>query len=498
MTDTRRTRRNLSIMMVVVAILIVVFYNLPGSRRSGEVRTGPMIVPTEQTASQKAVGGLKLTSPELIEKTPAKSHRIHIESWRTPKGAKVMFVASPEIPMLDVRVVFNAGSARDGDTPGLAFLTNAMLNEGAGVSDVDDIARHFEGLGASLSTGAYRDMAVVSLRTLSDDQYRRPALNLFYDVVAHPTFPQASLDRLRNQLLLGLQREKQDPGAQVAKAFFQQLYPNAPYGIPTRGTEDSLPLISQDQLRTFHQRYYVAGNTVIALIGAIDRSEAELIANQLDQQLPEGPAAPVLKAPAAPASARHEHIEFPSSQTHIMAGTVGVKRGDPDWYPLMVGNEILGGGGFASRLNQTIRQDNGLAYSIYSQFVPMAVEGPFLMNLQTRNDQADQALQLLDKTLRAFIEQGPTQQELDDAKRNLLGSFPLQTASNSSIVDYLGMIGFYGLPLDFLEQYPQQVEQVDVDAVKKAFARVIAPDKLLTVTVGARTAPASPAPANGG
>lgn len=499
MTDTRRTRRNLSIMMVVVAILIVVFYNLPGSRRGGEVRTGPIIVPPEQTEAQKLVGGLDLTAPALIEKAPVKAHRIHIESWRTPKGAKVLFVAAPEIPMLDVRVVFNAGSARDGELPGLAYLTNAMLSEGAGVADVDDIARHFEGLGANLSTSAYRDMAVVSLRTLSDTQYRRDALTLFHDVVAHPTFPQDSLDRLRNQLLLSLQREKQDPGAQVTKAFFQQLYPDAAYGTPTKGSEDSLPLITQDQLQSFHKRYYVAGNAVIALIGAIDREEAEAIARQLDQQLPEGPAAPVLKSPAPLAEAKREHIEFPSNQTHIMAGSLGVKRGNPQWYSLMVGNEILGGGGFASRLNQVIRQDHGLAYSVYSQFAPMAVKGPFLMSLQTRNDQAEQALQLLQKTLREFIEQGPTAKELEDAKRNLLGSFPLQTASNSSIVDYLGMIGFYDLPLDYLEQYPRQVEQVTVESVKKAFEQVIAPDKLLVVTVGATAVPTPAAtPANGG
>lgn len=495
MAESRNTRRNLSIMMVVVALLIVVFYNLPGGRRSGEVRTGPMIMPTEQTETQKAAGNDKLTSPALIEKTPLKAHSIHIESWRTPKGARVMFVQAPEIPMLDVRVVFNAGSARDGDTPGLAYLTNSMLTEGAGVSDVDDIARHFEGLGASVDTGAYRDMAVVSLRTLSDNHYRRPALTLFYDVVAHPTFPVASLERLRSQMLLGLQHEKQDPGAQVGKAFFQKLYPNAPYGIPTKGTEESLPILTQDQLRSFHQRYYVAGNAVIAMIGAIDRSEAELIAQQLDQQLPNGPAAQALKAPQPLTAAVREHIEFPSSQTHVMAGAVGVKRGDPDWYSLMVGNEILGGGGFASRLNQIIRQDNGLAYSVYSQFVPMAVEGPFLMGLQTRNDQADKALQLLDKTLREFIASGPTKAELEDAKRNLLGSFPLQTASNGSIVDYLGMIGFYDLPLDYLEQYPKQLEKVSVESVKKAFAKVIHPDQLLTVTVGTATAPPADAPA---
>ena len=499
--NNRRNRRNLSLMMLVLAVVIVVLYNLPGARKPGEVRPGPLVLPAQQTPEQKAAGNQELTAPALIAKTPETTHHIHIQSWETPHGARVLFVQAPQIPMLDVRVVFNAGAARDGDLPGLASLTSAMLTEGAGVMDVDDIARRFESLGAILDNNSYRDMAIVSLRTLSDAKYRDPALSLFYDVVAHPTFPQASLDRLRNQMLLGLQQDKQNPGTQAAKKFYSTLYQDAPYGTPPDGTEDSLPRITRDQLVAFHQRYYVDHNMVIAMIGDIDRTEAELIALQMDKQLPEGTAAPQLPSPVPLTDTKTVHVEFPSTQTHILVGSVGVKRGDPDWFSLYVGNEILGGGGFASRLNQIIRQDHGLAYSVYSQFIPMAVEGPFIMGVQTRNEKAGEALKLLDKTLRDFIARGPTQQELDDAKRNILGSFPLGTSSNGNIVDYLGMIGFYNLPLDYLKQFPEQIDAVTVGSVKKAFARAVHPDRMLTVTVGPTVAvpaqtptAASPAP----
>src|SRR3990167_7591497 len=486
---TRRLVTTLLLLVGAAAVIAAGYLVTPLLMKEGEGRPAPKVtVSTTSAAVREKVNGLPLTSPEIIERTPAKAHRIHIQSWQTPKGATVMFVESPEIPMLDVRLVFNAGSARDGNLPGLANLTNGMLSEGAGVADVDQIARHFEGLGARLDNGAYRDMAVVSLRPLSDPQYREPALSLFSDVVAHPTFPEDSLERLRNQLLLSLQYEKQDPGSQVAKAFFQQLYPDAPYG-----TQESLPRVTVTEMKAFHQRYYVSRNLVMAMIGAISRQEAEKIARQLDAQLPEGSAAPALPAPAALAKAVEHHIEFPSSQTHILAGSLGVKRGDPDWYPLYVGNEILGGSGFASRLNQVIRQDHGLVYSVYSQFAPMAVAGPFMMGLQTRNEQAAEALQLLDQTVRDFVAKGPTDKELASAKQNLLNSFPLQTASNGSIVDYLGMIGFYKLPLDYLERYPQEVEKVTAADIRAAFARVVQADKLLTVTVG--TAQAVPATA---
>ncbi|RLT95138.1 MAG: insulinase family protein [Ketobacter sp.] len=390
--------------------------------------------------------------------------------------------------MLDVRVVFDAGAARDGALPGLAQLTSAMLTEGAGIADVDAIARHFEGLGANIDTDSYRDMAIVSLRTLSDAQYRDPALTLFYDVVAQPTFPVSSLERLRQQMLLGLQQEKQSPGALAQKAFFQGLYPDLPYGIPPNGTEDSLTRITADDLRRFHEQYYVAANMVIAMIGDIDRTQAELIALQLDSQLPKGRAAPTLASAQPLAEAREEHLEFPSSQTHIMVGGIGVKRGDPDWFALSVGNEILGAGGFSSRLTQIIRQDNGLAYSVYSHFIPMASEGPFLINLQTRNDQTQQALTLLNQTLQDFVENGPTEEELEAAKRHILGSFPLQTASNSNIVDYLGMIGFYQLPLNYLDTYIHNIEQVDAKAIRRAFQRVVQPKALFTVTAGQQAA----------
>jgi len=482
--QSRISRRTLGIMVLVISVFLVVLYSVTGHFNPHGSEPGPEILPMQGKPLPVRGDKLKLTSLETIEQAKASPYQVHIESWTTPNGAQVLFVRAPEIPMLDLRVVFDAGAARDGDLPGLAQTTSAMLTEGAGIADVDAIARHFEGLGASIDTNSYRDMAVVSLRTLSDPQYRDPALTLFYDVVAQPTFPASSLDRIRGQMLLGLQQQKQSPAALAQKAFFRNLYADQPYGIPPDGTEDSLRRIGVDDMRRFHQRYYVAANMVIAMIGDIDRTQAELIALQLDKQLPAGQRAPALPASEPLAQAHREHLEFPSTQTHILVGGLGIKRGDPDWFALYVGNEILGAGGFTSRLNQVIRQDNGLAYSVYSSFIPMASQGPFLINLQTRNDQAGQALQLLNQTLAEFVKQGPTDEEVTAAKRHILGSFPLQTASNSSIVDYLGMIGFYHLPLDYLDSYINQIEKVDAKAIRKAFARVVKPGALLTVTAG--------------
>ncbi len=450
-------------------------------------------------SSPAAVSG-PLSSELLIQKTPPRKQDINIQSWHTTKGAKILFVEAQEVPMLDIRLVFNAGGARDGAKPGLATLTNGLINEGTATASVDDIARHFEGLGASIGLGSYRDMAVVSLRTLSDPTYRDKALPMFYDIVAHPSFPQEAFERVRQQMLLGLESEKQNPQATLSREFFGTLYAGHPYGIPTSGTEESLKAMTVEDVKAFHAQYYVAGNVVISMTGAIDRTTAEQIANIIDAQLPAGNAAPQLPEPQDLAANAEKRLPFPSSQTHIVVGSLSVDRRTPDWAALYVGNEILGGGGFVSRLNQVIRQDNGLAYSVYSNLSPMAQEGPFMMGLQTRNETADKALTMVHDTFARFASDGPTQQELDDAKKNILGGLPMSTASNRAIVDQLGAIGFYDLPLDYLETLPGKIGAVTIDDVKRAFTQHVASRKQLTLLLGGETTPpppTSPASATG-
>lgn len=438
---------------------------------------------TSNTTITTTVRG-PLSSEALIKKTPPRKQVIDIQSWHTPKGARVMFVQAQEVPMLDIRLVFNAGSARDGDKPGLAAMTNALLDEGTATASVDDIARHFEGLGAAFSLGSYRDMAIASLRTLSDPLYRDQALPMFYEVVSQPSFPAEAFERIRQQMLLGLESEKQNPQAMMSRAFYSTLYANHPYGIPPNGTDTSLTSMTVEDLKTFHAQYYVAANMVISMTGAIDRATAEQIANAIDAQLPAGNAAPKPPKPQDLAANEEQRLPFPSSQTHIVVGNLSVDRRTPDWAALYVGNEILGGGGFVSRLNQIIRQDNGLAYSVYSSIAPMAQEGPFTMGLQTRNGNADKALAMVRDTFNRFIAEGPSPQELDDAKKNILGGLPLSTANNRAIVDQLGAMGFYDLPLDYLETLPVKIAAVTVDDVKRAFATHIGKRKQLTLLLG--------------
>lgn len=416
--------------------------------------------------------------------TPLAQANPDIAHWQTDNGARVYFVHTPELPMVDVRVVFDAGSARDNGHPGVAVFTNAMLAEGADGLDATTLAERFDNLGAQFSNEALRDMSVFSLRSLSDPEYLQPALANMATILAHPDFPERAVERTRNQLLVLLQSEAESPGDIASKAYMAAIYGDHPYASPSNGTLESVPAIDAATLHAFHQRYYVASNAVVAIVGNLSPEQARATAEQVVTELPAGEPAPALPAVVPLGEAVTIDITHTSSQTHILMGQPGLKRGDPDYFPLYVGNHMLGGSGLVSRISEEIREKRGLAYSAYSYFSPMRLEGPFMLGLQTRNDATEEALGVLRDTLTRFVAEGPSAEELEASKRNITGGFALRIDSNSDIVGYLAMIGFYDLPLDYLDTFNQRVEAVTLEDIKAAFRRRIDPARMVTVTVG--------------
>jgi len=424
-----------------------------------------------------------------VSRAPVSTNGLTIESWHTQNGARVLFVQAPQLPMVDVRIVFDAGSARDNDNPGLASLANTMLNQGAGEWNTNTLAERFDSVGAQCSNSTARDMAVLQLRSLTEAPLLEKAVSTMAAIVNEPRFEQAELERLRKQVLISLKNQQQSPGQLADKAFYQALYHDHPYATPTLGEAETVAAISREDLLAFYQQYYVGRNAVVAIVGALEKVEANKLAEQLVGRLPKGQAAPAVPEVRALPQAEAIKNVYPSSQTHILVGQPGMKRGDPDYFDLYVGNHSLGGSGFSSRIMKFIRDDNGLAYSAYSFLLPMRQEGPFIMGLQTKNDSRDKTLALLDKTLREFIAQGPSEDELAHAKMNITGGFPLRIDSNRDIVQYLAMLGFYDLPLDYLSTFNSKVNAVTVASIRDAFARRVDPSRLLTVTVGQEQSP---------
>lgn len=424
-----------------------------------------------------------------------------IQNWRTANGVPVYFIPARELPMVDAQILFNAGSIRDGERPGLAMLTNALLEEGAGDWSADVIADRLDRVGAQLSAGSRRDSAWVSLRSLVDPRYLQPAVETVARLLKEPAFAPDAVERVRKQMLTGLQERAQSPGAIAQDAFYKALYGDHPYGSPPEGTTASVNAITRADIQNFQRRYYVAANAVVTIVGDLDRPAAEQLADALIGGLAKGEAAPPPPpVPPVPAS-QTIRVPHPSSQSHILVGQVGVGRADPDYYALYLGNHVLGGNGLVSQLSQEIREKRGLAYGAYSAFSPMRQAGPFLINLQTRNDQVETALQVAQTTLREFTVNGPGAQALEEARQNITGGFALDLAGNGKLVGALGLIAFYGLPLDYLQNYINTMNGITLEQTKSAWQRHVQPDKLITVIVGggqpAEAAPSGSARAAG-
>ncbi len=423
-----------------------------------------------------------LASATVLAGTPK------IETWQTSKGAKVMFVAAPDLPMVDVRVVFDAGSARDGKLPGLAKLTNAVLDQGAGDWGADQIAERLENSGVEISNGSLRDMAWYSFRSLTEPDALQVALETLAAVLAKPRFAESDVERTRQQMQIGLRQSLQSPGTVASRAFYRNVYGEHPYAHDPSGEPGSLARIRLTDLQRFHGEFYVARNAVIAIVGALDRGQAERIAEQLTAGLAAGGHAPTVPVPAG-LERKRDHQSFPSSQSHIYLGQLGMARHDPDYFPLYVGNHVLGGSGLVSILGEEVRNKRGLSYSVYCYFSPMRASGPFVMVAQTKNDQAEQADRVMRETLQRFIEQGPSEVELRATIQNITGGFPLRIASNNKIVEYIAMMGFYAYPLDWLDTMVAKVEAVTVDQVRDAFRRRVDPQQLVSVMVGGGAEP---------
>ncbi|HEX8963205.1 MAG TPA: pitrilysin family protein [Rhodocyclaceae bacterium] len=406
---------------------------------------------------------------------------VKIQHWVAPSGARVYLVETHGLPILDVKVDFSAGAAYDPPgKSGLAGLTRDLLDAGAGGMDEETLAGKFVDLGARFSGGDDYDRAGVSLRTLSAPDKRDAGMNLLRAILAQPAFPAAAFEREKARSIAEIQESDTKPEAIAGKRFAAAIYPGHPYGLTP--TAPSVGSITRDDVVAFHRDHYSAKRAVVSMVGDISRGDAEALAQRLTEALPAG----VPDAGIPPVTSPTEtviRVPHPASQSHIHVGLPALKRGDPDFYALQAGNYSLGGGGFVSRLMKEVREKRGYAYSVYSYFSPRKQEGPFEMGLQTKREQADAALKLADDVLADFLANGPTEQELAAAKKHLIDSLALAIDSNAKLIGYVSIIGYYGLPLTYLDDFPAKMQAVTVADVRAAFKRHVDPKHLVTVVV---------------
>jgi zinc protease len=413
---------------------------------------------------------------------------LDIQNWTTPQGARVYFVENHELPMLDISVDFDAGSARDSrEKSGLASLTRQMMTLGAGAYSERDIAEKMADVGANLGGRLDADRAGFTIRTLSGRAERDQSIDLLAAILSTPKFDAAILEREKARTIAGLQESETRPEYIGAKAFQAAIYGDHPYALPEGGEESTVAKLARDDLVAFHRAYYRASDMSIAVMGDISRAEAETLALKLAANLPPGAAPAPLPPVTAAEHGAQQVIPHPATQSHLFMGLPGLKREDPDYFPLYVGNYVLGGGGFDSRLTKDIRDKKGLAYSVYSYFMPMREMGPYQIGLQTRREATQQAVDSARAELERYLLTGPSEAELAQAKNNLVGGFPMRIDSNKKILEYLAVIGFYRLPLNWLDTYIPQVEAVTPTEVLRAFRSRVNPAAMSTVIVGGQS-----------
>jgi zinc protease len=414
-----------------------------------------------------------------------------IERWRQPSGAVISLVQSPAIPMVDVLLDFDAGSRRDPpEQAGLASVMASSMGNGVRASgsepalDENALGQAWADLGASFSGSAGADRLSFALRSLTFPDILGRAVALAARELGQPEFPETLWLRDRPKLIASLKEAQTRPATLVARAFSGAVYGSHPYGFEM--TPESLLRIGSQDMRALHEKALRACAVKVSIVGALDRAQADALVTRLLSGLPQGPctALPAVPEVVPLAQASEIHIPFASAQAHILIGQPGIRRSDPDFFALTVGNHILGGGGFTSRLTEELREKRGLTYSVYSYFAPGLHAGAFTVGLQTRPQQAPQALQLARDVLREFVAQGPTEAELQAAKDNLIGGFALRLDSNRKLLDNVANIAWNDLPLDYLDTWTQHVEKLTVADIRAAFARTLQPERMVTIVLG--------------
>ena len=423
-----------------------------------------------------------------------------IQHWTLANGAKVYLVSTNALPIVDVQIDFDAGSRRDpAAQAGLASTSAAMVEKGVRAGrngepalDQNALGEAWADLGASFGVGAGTDRTSYTLRTLSDPALLSKAVALAAREIGEPSFPDDIWPRERERINAAIKEANTKPATVVGRAFAQAVYGTHPYGQEV--TEATLARIDTAAMRQRYEQLILPCRAKLSIVGAVTRAEAEALATTLLSRLPSPAACAPLPAVApvvALTAPKDERIAFDSAQAHVFIGQPGYPRQDPDHFALTLGNYVLGGGGFVSRLTEEVREKRGLAYSVYSGFAPGLDAGAFRIGFQTRPDQAEAATKVSRDVLAKFVAEGPTEKELKAAKDNLIGGFPLLLDSNRKLIGNVANIAWYGLPLDYLDTWTARMNAVTAADIQAAFARKLQPQRMVTVVVGGKQAAAA-------
>lgn len=421
-----------------------------------------------------------------------------IEQWQQANGTQVWLASSMGIPMVDVHIEFDKGKRRDPEGKmGLSSLAASLASKGVlawktqAALDEAALGDAWADLGAEFSIGADDDTFAFALRSLTYPDVLPKSIALAAHQIAAPAFDTAIAQREIEKTIAAIKEAETQPAYVAGVAYAKAVFAGHPYGHVT--TEASLKALTVEDLKQFYKTQLNPCHAKVSIVGALTHAQADQMVTQLLEGLQvagETSCPPLAEVPDAAklTEAVNQAISFDSAQAQILIGQPAMKRSDPDFFPILVGNYILGGSGLVSRLSDQVREKRGLTYSIDSYFAARQSVGEFTISLQTRPDQAQQAADLSMQVLKDFMQQGPTETELQAAKDNLIGGFPLRIDSNRNLLSNIANIARNGLPLNYLDTWTQKVDAVTIEDIRRAFAAKLQTDKMATVILGAQPA----------
>jgi zinc protease len=402
----------------------------------------------------------------------------------TTNGITVLVLEQHFLPIVEVHALIKAGSAQDPpEKAGVANLTASLLDEGTTSRTSKQLAEQIDFVGGSLETKASEDFTTASARVLKKDVDL--GFTLLADILQRPAFQKQEFERIRTQILGEMASDNDDPGHVAMKAFNQLVFHGHPYRWPVNGTEETLTKVTLGDVQAFYAREYQPSQIILTIVGDVTVEQVTALVQTHFGGWKKGVTPQrAIKDPSPIKRKTVQLIEKDLTQSTIVLGHGGIQRANPDFYPVTVMNYILGAGGFSSRLMESIRDKQGLAYGIMSHFDARLLPGSFWINLQTRTEATNQAIGGVLTELKNIREAPVSDQELAEAKSFLIGSFPLRFDTTAKLAQVLAQVEFYGLGFEYFSQYPKLIERVTKEDVQRVAKQYLDPQRYALVVVG--------------
>ena len=411
------------------------------------------------------------------------AHAVNVRKSILPNGLILLHSENHSIPIVTVSLIVKVGQIHEPKgKSGIAHLTAELLTEGTKNLSSRDISEGTDFIGASLDASAGNDYTTVSLSVLKKDINK--GFVILSDILLHPSFPEEELVRKKDLIKGSLKHREEEPSFLAERAFREGIFGEHPYSRLIEGSFDTIEKIKREDIIKYYSEYYLPNNSILSISGDLTSEECNDLVKQYFGEWEKG-VSPCVAVERTPIQKEKKVIKIDKdlTQANIILGNLGISRDNPDYYAVSVMNYILGGGGFSSRLMQSIRENSGLAYDVHSYFLAYKESGAFQAGVQTKNESAGTAIHEILKQIKRMRDEKVSDQELFDAKAYLTGSFPRRLDTNRKIADFIASIEFFGLGLDYDKKYSDYINTVTQDDVLRVARKYLEPENYVIVIV---------------